>query len=212
MKRYLTALTLAVAMLTTPVLAEGEHGLTVTAPDPVNVSRSAGLAAWDRLHEVFVHPRCANCHVDAEGVPMWTGPSYGAPGPHGMAIVAGESRIGAETLPCQTCHVTSTQPNTVAHAAPHTGMEWQLAPVEFQWVGKSPQDICAQVRDPDRNGGRDGAGLVEHILHDAAETGFITWGFNPGGGREPAPGDLQSHLDDTIAWVAAGMPCPEDGQ
>ena len=191
-------------------LAAGNHGLVVEHPEPGSVTRDAGLEAWERIHAVVSHPRCVNCHTDARNLPMWSGPEFSEDRPHGMNIHADDSRIGAETLPCQTCHVTSTRPNTVPHAAPHAGMEWRLAPVEFLWFGVPGADICKQIRDPARNGGRDGKGLVEHILHDASEKGFITWGFDPGAGREAAPGGMQAHLDDTLAWVAAGMPCPEE--
>jgi hypothetical protein len=120
--------------------------------------------------------------VATDNVPLWGTPE--APDRiHGMAINAGDSRIGAETLSCNACHQTSTRPNTVPHAAPHTGMDWRLAPVEFQWTDRSSAEICAQMRDPDRNGGRDEAGLIEHILHDAELIGFITWSFDPGAGR-----------------------------
>jgi hypothetical protein len=164
-----------------------------------SVSEADGLAAWERMHEVFSHPRCANCHVDEGNTPLWSMTSTGKTRPHGMNIVAGESRIGAETLLCSTCHVTSLRPNSVANAAPHVGVPWQLAPAEFVWTGKSSAEICRQIRDPERNGGRDLAGLVEHITHDAEVKAFITWGFTPGAGREPAPFGMQAHLDDTIA-------------
>ena len=49
---------------------------------------------------------------------------------------------------------------------------------------------------------------MDHIIDDDEVIGFITWSFDPGGGREPAPGSLQAHLDDMILWTAAGMPCP----
>ncbi|MBT0958064.1 hypothetical protein IV417_11760 [Alphaproteobacteria bacterium KMM 3653] len=195
-----------------PLWAEGDHGLTIPSLT-AEVTPEAGLEAWDRLHEVFTHPRCINCHVGEEAVPLWTtthGANPGETRPHGMNIHGGDSRVGAEYIDCGTCHVTSTRPNTTPGAPPHAGLDWQLAPLEFQWTGKTPAEICAQVRDPERNGGRDGAGLIEHITHDAEVAGFITWGFTPGAGREPAPGSLQSHLDDTAAWVAAGMPCPGD--
>ncbi len=182
--------------------------LVVNQPEG-DVSREEGLAAWDRIFAVASHPRCANCHTDENNVPMWSGPSYGKTRPHGMNINAGMSRIGIESMPCTTCHTQSTKPNTIPHAPPHTGHVWMLAPVEFVWFGKDTQTICAQMRDPERNGGRDGAGLVEHILHDAEIKAFITWGFNPGGGREPAPGTMQDHLNDMVTWTAAGMPCPD---
>ena len=188
---------------------ESEIDLVVSTPtDPV--TREAGLTAWDRIYAVTSHPRCSNCHTDERNVPMWSGPSYGKARPHGMNINAGDSRIGVETIFCSTCHVQSTAPNTVPHAAPHTGHPWMLAPVEFNWFGQSSETVCAQMRDPERNGGRNGDDLVEHIIHDAEIKAFITWGFNPGGGREPAPGTMQEHLDDMVTWTAAGMPCPID--
>lgn len=174
----------------------------------VPVDATAGLAAWQRIYAVVSSPRCANCHTDESNVPMWSGSYFGSARPHGMNIDAGPSRIGVETIPCSTCHVTSTAPNKTPHAPPHAGLPWMLAPVEFAWFGKKNHEICAQMRDPERNGGRDGGALVEHIVHDAQTKAFITWGFNPGGGREPAPGTMQAHLDDMVLWTAAGMPCP----
>ncbi|MGB3406040.1 MAG: hypothetical protein WBA67_00960 [Jannaschia sp.] len=195
-------------VLGTLALAEGEHGLDLsTLPEAGSVAPEDGLDAWDSIHTVLTHPRCLNCHVGSDNVPLW-GTAETPDRIHGMAINAGESRIGVETLSCRTCHQTSARPNTVAHAAPHTGMDWQLAPAEFQSTDRSSAEICAQMRDPARNGGRDAAGLIEHILHDAEVIGFITWSFDPGAGRDPAPGSLQAHLEDMAIWTAAGMPCP----
>lgn len=187
---------------------EADTGLEVNTPTE-SVSAEDGLAAWENIYAVFSHPRCSNCHVDERNIPMWSGPSYGEAGPHGMNINADESRMGFESIPCFTCHGQSQVFDTAPHAPPVTGHPWMLAPVAFAWYGKDSRAICEQVRDPDRNGGRDGADLVEHILHDAESRAFITWGFNPGGGREPAPGSMQDHLNDMIAWTSAGMPCPD---
>lgn len=197
----------ALIAATTAVFAASDE---LVVPEAGEVSSVAALEAWARIYEVASHPRCANCHTDDRNIPMWSGQSYGETRPHGMNINAGESRVGAETLPCSTCHVERKGANEVEHAAPHTGHVWQLAPVEFLWFDQSSEFICAQMRDPERNGGRDGAGLVEHILHDAEIEAFISWGFNPGGGREPAPGTMQGHLDDMVTWTAGGMPCPQD--
>ncbi|MBY8978312.1 hypothetical protein KHP62_21075 [Rhodobacteraceae bacterium NNCM2] len=174
-----------------------------------SVSEAQGRDAWSRIEAVVTHPRCANCHTDKANVPMWSGPSYGKARPHGMNVNAGESRIGAETLPCSTCHMTSTAANTVPHAAPHVGLPWQLAPTEFVWFGKSGGEICAQMTDPERNGGRDAAGLVGHLLHEQDVDGFVPWGWKPGGDRSTPPGTFESHIKDMVTWAAAGMPCPE---
>ncbi len=209
MSGRITLVLCASLALGTQTFAEGEHGLDVSAlPEAGTVPAETGLAAWDSIHTVLTHPRCLNCHVGADNVPLWG--TLDAPGRiHGMAVNAGDSRIGAEALSCGTCHQTSTRPNILPHAAPQTGMDWRLAPVEFQWTGKTSAEICAQLSDPARNGGRDEAGLIEHILHDAELIGFITWSFDPGAGRVPAPGGLQAHLEDMADWTAAGMPCPD---
>lgn len=188
----------------------GENPLDVSSlAEPGTIRSDEGLAAWGRIHEVFTHPRCLNCHVGEDGVPLWTVDSSEVTQAHGMWIRGGDSRIGAETLLCSSCHQKSARPNTVPNAAPHTGMVWRLAPIEFQWTNKSSTEICEQVRDPETNGGRDEAGLIEHILHDVRVFGFISWGFDPGPERSVPPRSFQSHLEDMATWTSAGMPCPD---
>ena len=186
----------------------------INPPAAGSVSEAEGLAAFQRVFEVVSHPRCANCHVGDDHRPRWSGPSY-APFPpgktwkyHGMNIHAGESRIGVETTPCSTCHQTTPNLESEAHAPPHFGIDWQLAPVEFEWFDKSPKDICEQLKDPDRNGGRDWMGLAEHLVLDAGHRGPVLWGWNPSGEREPAPYTLQDHVNDVVIWGVAGQPCP----
>ena len=65
---------------------------------PGSVSRAEGLEAWKRIEAVVTHPRCANCHVDARAIPIWTPAGETKPRVHGMNIHGGESRIGAETI------------------------------------------------------------------------------------------------------------------
>ena len=199
---------LALTLLAAPAFAEGEPPAVIHAPEPGSVSAQEGLAAFARVFEVVSHPRCANCHVDEAGIPMWSGPYYGRARPHGMNVQAGESRIGAETLPCATCHRTGESFESAEGAPPHAGVDWRLPPPEMAWFGLSEAEICAQLSDPDRTGGRDWMGLAEHLVEDAGHRGFVLWGFEPGGGREPAPYGLQAHVDDVLAWGAAGQPCP----
>lgn len=186
------------------VLAEG--AVEITPPAEGSVTLEEGLEAWARVYEVASHPRCSNCHVGSDNRPMWSGPSYGKTRPHGMNISAGESRIGAETIICSTCHSESEQGNPRAHEAPRVGMSWRLAPVEAEWFGKSSEEVCSQLRDPERNGGRSFLELAEHLDHDL----ILHWAWDPGPEREPAPYDLQSHVDDVLTWGVAGMPCPQD--
>lgn len=177
-------------------------GTGVAAQD-ADISRAAGLAAWDRIYEVASHPRCSNCHVGANEPPMWQGLGYDGGVEHGMGVEAGESRIGAETIPCRTCHVTSDRGNTVAHAAPHVMDAWRLPPVELAWFGVGSAALCRQLRDPETNDGHDFADLVAHLRRSP----FVAWGFAPGGGRNAAPGGVESLVQDVNRWGAAGAPC-----
>jgi len=137
---------------------------------------------------------------------MWSGPSYGKARPHGMNVNAGESRIGAEYVLCSTCHAYREGGNDMPHAAPQVAMNWQLAPAEAEWFGKASAEICNQLRDPARNGGRTFEDLASHLDHDL----ILHWAWSPGGGREPAPYSLQEHVNDVLAWGVAGYPCEND--
>ena len=80
----------------------------------------------------------------------------------------------------------------------------ELAPIEMAWEGKSVGEICRQIKDPNRNGGRNLALLHEHMAHDD----LVAWGWRPGAGREPAPGS-QALLGELIqAWIDTGAQCP----
>lgn len=204
-KSLISGIALALC-LSTSAFAAGEEGENVTINPPASVSLEEGLAAWDRVYEVASHPRCANCHTGESDRPMWSGPAYGKTRVHGMNIRAGESRIGAEFLLCSTCHAYNEGANDAPHMAPQVAMNWQLAPVEADWFGKSSDEICTQLRDPELNGDRDYLDLASHLDHDL----ILHWAWNPGGGREPAPYSLQEHVDDILAWGVAGYPCHSD--
>src|SRR6185369_12073318 len=155
------------------------------------------------IFEVFSHPRCANCHVGPDGIPMWSGPGYGPKArPHGMNIAGGESRIGAQTIACNTCHTSHN--SHLPHGPP--GVDgWMLPPAEMQWFGKSSAEICAQIKDPNRNGNRDTiAKVAEHV--ERAE--LVHWGWMPGPGREPAPYSAERLVRFLKDWEKAGAPCP----
>ena len=193
-----------VAVSTVTISYSADSEITLTPPPEGSVSEEQGLAAWSRIYEVASHPRCANCHTGESDRPMWSGPGYGKARYHGMNIRAGKSRMGAETVMCQTCHSTTEYPQDTPHAAPRVGMSWRLAPPEAHWFGQTTSTICNQLRDPALNGGRDAGQLAEHLNHDL----ILHWAWSPGPGREPAPYNLQAHVNDILIWGVAGMPCP----
>jgi hypothetical protein len=73
------------------------------------------------------------------------------------------------------------------------------------WEGKSLGQICEQIKDPARNGGKDLAALHEHMAHDS----LVGWGWTPGDGREPAPGTQAVFGEIIKAWIDTGAVCPK---
>lgn len=162
--------------------------------------RAEALAQWEKIHEVFSHPRCANCHVE-DDAPRWSGPHYGATRAHGFKIGRGDGGFGNAGQRCTTCHFETNAPKLHGPpGAPH----WHLAPAEMAWFGKSSAEICAQIKDPERNGGRSLDEIASHVRDDA----LVAWGWDPGPGREPAPGSAQETYEAILAWSAAGGQCP----
>lgn len=192
-------LLLAMAFGTTQLFAESEEA--AVAPVAV-LSEAEALATWEKAYEVFSHPRCVNCHVPEDNRPRWSGPSYGEGWQyHGMYIHAGEDRFGTETMACNTCH--GPQNSEVPHGPPGSAV-WMLAPVEMVWWEKSSQEICEQIKDPERNGGRTLEDVADHVSHDE----LVLWGWEPGPGREPAPYSAAELSAFIAGWAAAGAPCP----
>jgi hypothetical protein len=166
-------------------------------------TQSAGLAEWEAIHEVLAHPRCANCHVEDDR-PRWSGPHYGATRVHAFNVQrGGEDGMGNSGLRCSTCHFDNN--SEVLHGPPGAPA-WHLAPAEMAWFDKSSAEICAQIKDPARNGDRTLEEIAVHVRDDA----LVGWGWAPGPGREPAPASAEELYSLIENWNAKGAPCPID--
>lgn len=186
--------TAAIAGLAISALAQET---SAPAADP-----AAGLSEWARVYEVFSHPRCANCHVE-DNRPRWSGAHYGVTRVHAFNVQGGAdgSGFGNPGLHCTTCHFDSN--SNVLHGPPGVA-GWHLAPPEMVWFGKSSAEVCAQIKDPARNGNRTLDEVAIHVRDDA----LVGWGWDPGPGREPAPGSAQATYEALVKWAAEGAPCP----
>lgn len=148
---------------------------------------------------VLLHPRCVNCHPDGD-VPL-----QGDRGRlHDPAVFRGPDDRGVVGMECTSCHQDVNVPLARVPGAP----EWHLAPRSMAWVGKSPRHVCEQLQDPERNGGKTLEQIVEHSAHDP----LVGWGWDPGDGRTPAPGDQATFGALMRAWAEAGAACPEEGE
>jgi hypothetical protein len=198
MTRLSSVLRLCAVLLATAVPAFAQ------APDAEPASQQEGLALWEDIHAVFSHPRCANCHV-ADDHPRWSGPHYGEPRIHGMNVQRGVdgSGFGNPGLRCGTCHGPANSPEL--HGPPGVP-DWHLAPAEMVWWDRTSGEICRQIKDPARNGDRTLAEIAEHVRDDP----LVIWGWEPGPGREPAPGSPEQTYADILAWAEADAPCPDE--
>ena len=159
-------------------------------------------ALFNEIAKVVTHPRCMNCHP-AGNHPLQGDDRH----EHLPPVPRGKAGLGVAGLNCASCHternftlvgVGSTYKSIPGHA------RWGLAPLEMAWEGKSVGAICQQLKDPARNGGRTLALLHEHLATDD----LVAWGWQPGEGREPAPGN-QKQLGELVqAWIDTGAQCP----
>ena len=149
---------------------------------------------FDPIASVVMHPRCMNCHQVES--PRQTDARI----LHQPLVVRGSAGLGAPTQPCQTCHqATNTADGFVPGVA-----TWRLAPLSMKWEGLTKQQICEELKDPARNGGRrTGEAVIEHMKSDP----LILWAWNPGAGRTTPPLSHEKFVVALEAWVHAGMPC-----
>ena len=156
-------------------------------------ARSAAI--FTELGKVLTHPRCVNCH------PAGDRPRQGDMARlHQPPVERGADGHGLPAMRCSICH---QQANFDAAGVPGNPI-WQLAPREMAWEGKTLAEICAQIKDPARNGNRSVDALIEHIGEDH----LVGWAWAPGYGRQPAPGTQKQAGALVEAWVKTGAECP----
>jgi len=156
-------------------------------------ARSAAL--FTEAAKVLTHPRCMNCH------PAGDRPRQGdIRSLHQPPVERGEDGFGLPAMRCPICH---QQANFDPGHVPGDPV-WHLAPREMGWESKTIGQICAQIKDPARNGGRS----LEEIVHHVGTDHLVGWAWAPGAGRQPAPG-TQSEAGALLdAWVKTGAVCP----
>ena len=158
-------------------------------------TQARSIALFEEVGKVLQHPRCMNCHPAGER-PRQTDQRR----LHQPLVVRGKDGHGAPGMACATCHGgTNFDPSHVP-GNPH----WALAPTSMAWEGKTLGEICAQIKDPARNGNRSVDALIEHIGEDH----LVGWAWAPGYGRRPAPGTQKEAGALVEAWVKTGAACP----
>ncbi|HEU5217315.1 MAG TPA: hypothetical protein VFU23_01580 [Gemmatimonadales bacterium] len=158
-------------------------------------SQPAKADAFEPVARVLLSPRCRNCHP-AGDAPLQTDASR----PHIMNVRRDLEGLGT---PCGGCHRNSNSP--APHqppGAPNWRMPSAATPMIFE--GKTPAQLCRDLKDPTQNGKKSLAELVNHVSSDA----LVLWAWSPGPGRTPPP---LSHEEFTAAfkrWADLRGPCP----
>jgi hypothetical protein len=206
-KRSMAIVLVAVLVITYMVAGDA----TAQTPDQLRPSSAfsnipdrgaRSRALFGEAAEVITSPRCMNCH------PAGNQPHQGDDQHvHKPPAMRGEANIGVPGLPCAACHTDKNFTLSVGEASYQSipgHPRWGLAPIEMAWEGKSVGEICLQIKDPARNGGRDLALLLEHMAKDD----LVAWGWHPGAGRRPAPGTQEQFGAIIQAWINTGAECP----
>jgi mono/diheme cytochrome c family protein len=169
---------------------------------------SGGSPDWQTIYAVMTSPRCMNCHSSAD-FPRQSDDRY----PHVYGVMRGEDNRGVEMKRCAACHGIRNNPETGAPGR----IDWYQAPISMSTesspgVPKTGPQMCADLKDPSKKGGRDLAVLAAFIKFD----GFITWAWDPGARangelRTTPPIDTHDAFVQVInRWIEAGAPCPSE--
>lgn len=185
------------------VIAAGCAPVTPVPVRSVPDQRAEAVAAFETVRQVLQHPRCQNCHIPGDA-PL----QFDAGLPHQMGVVRGDGGIGAPALPCYTCHNDVNPPASYGPHAPPGAPTWRLPPPEMKmvFINLSPAELCASIKDPNKNGHKDFDALIQHVAEDK----LVGWGWNPGGERTPVPIPRAEFVAKFRQWAAAGGPCPGD--
>ena len=160
---------------------------------------SRARSAWSVVYEVLQHPRCLNCHP-AGDVPLQGDDSR----PHAQNVQRGPDGHGLFAMRCDACHQKQNGPDAhLPPGAPTWNLPHPSAPLVFEGVSRG--DLCRQLQDPARNGGK----KMAEVLHHVAEDGLVLWGWEPGPGRTPVPISHAAFVSAMKTWIDAGCGCPE---
>ena len=199
-KRFalLASLTTSLALAQASDLRSAEQPATLAAPtsfDGIGDSAARSIALFTEAGKVLTSPRCVNCH------PAGDRPLQGeaAARLHQPPVARGPDGFGA-AMRCGMCHQEANFDPAGVPGHPH----WHLAPHEMAWQNRSLGEICAQIKDPARNGRRSLEAIVTHMAEDS----LVGWAWVPGFGRKPAPGTQKEFGALLEAWLRTGAACP----
>jgi hypothetical protein len=162
-----------------------------------NQDAAGSQKAFTEAAEVLFHPRCLNCH------PAGDAPTIGDDRkPHLFNVKRGPGGKGITPMNCTLCH-RETNPTGGPPGVPNWHMPPESMPMVFE--GRTPGELCRQLKDPKQNGGKTGDQVNEHIAKDP----LVLWGWNPGAGRTVPKMSHKDFAAKMNEWMKKGGACPE---
>lgn len=121
-----------------------------------------------------------------------------------MHVVRGPEGMGKNGVWCSTCHQDKNLPE---EHMPPGAPGWQLPTADMPMIfeGRTPRQLCEQLKDPAQNGHRSAEDMLEHV-RDAP---IVVWGWHPGEGRTPVPLSHEEFVRQMTEWVEKGQACPQ---
>jgi len=167
--------------------------------DPAQKNDARARELFVSIIPVLKHPRCLNCH--ATGDYPRQGDDYHI---HTQNVRRGPDGKGLYGQKCTACH---QEQNVAGQNMPPGAPNWHLPPANMPmiWEGKTPGEICRQIKDPKQNNGKTVAQIVEHVTADK----LVMWGWNPGEGRTPPPMGHEEFAKRFQNWARYGADCPQ---
>jgi len=169
------------------------------SPHPPKPDANASRDAFLQVYKVLISPRCQNCHPAGDS-PLQGDDSH----VHMQNVKRGNDGHGVYGMRCDTCH---QERNLPGEHLPPGNPKWALPPAEHKmvFVGRSPAQLCRQLKDPKQNGGRDLQQLWDHVAHDH----LVGWGWDPGPGRTLPPLSRPDTAAQMKVWIDGGAACPD---
>jgi hypothetical protein len=158
------------------------------------------LEAFGEAVKVFFSARCANCH------PAGDFPTQGDEMvQHSMDVMRGPEGKGTPEYACSTCH---QDVNLDGDGMPPGVPNWHMPPADHKmpFQGVTAGDLCRQLKDPAKNGGRKTA--KEAVAHLASDP-LVLWAWSPGNGRSTPPLSHADFLKKMTEWAENGAECPK---
>jgi hypothetical protein len=175
------------------------------------VTQEQALDAFRSVHTIATSLRCVNCHAKDDRPHQFDGKLRQF---HAMNVQRGLKNLGQS---CQTCHQDhNPDQEHLPPGAPdwdmplaNKGYEADITPHDLclLWLGKGNDALSNAFESGPKKGlARTPEEILEHVT---APGTLVSWAFDPGPGRIPAPGTQEELIEKVSTWVSGGAPCPE---